>query len=454
MTRLGDIARVEEAPAEDRRLFRGNGLDQIGLAVTRQAQANDLEISEGVTALAGIAFAGSALAADLPRRAAPPPVFTPVPVFTWTGFYAGFNAGYGFDVGQNSNTYALPTGTVLGSPGTNALLTVTNSRANEGFVGGGQIGYNYQFTPGSGVVVGVEAELYPSMYNRINGTHASQNHWLLTDVLRDEWGFEGVVVSEIAEGSTAQQKAMEHFSQVLTDNSDIVLDYTGSGSGDGLPSTWPGEATPVRRKSITSLSTASLPVRKVPWSPPPTVTRAPPSASTTRCAPAMGVTASSSECSTSGFSSSASPFGLMVRATGAQPTQSSPAASTAARVVSRLPPVNLSTLADMTPSWSAGAAVSLQVTIEFISTFIIRPVTLTLRLLMNMMVGHLLLVLFFSATQFFLFTMGGWWSALAAGSLAFGFVFTLFEILVAVLQAYVFALLTAVYIQLAVAEEH
>lgn len=92
--------------------------------------------------------------------------------------------------------------------------------------------------------------------------------------------------------------------------------------------------------------------------------------------------------------------------------------------------------------------------IELISTFVIRPVTLTLRLLMNMMVGHLLLVLFFAATQFFLFDLGGWWSALAAGSLAFGFVFTLFEILVAVLQAYVFALLTAVYIQLAVAEEH
>ncbi len=92
--------------------------------------------------------------------------------------------------------------------------------------------------------------------------------------------------------------------------------------------------------------------------------------------------------------------------------------------------------------------------IELISTCIIRPVTLTLRLLMNMMVGHLLLVLFFAATQFFLFDMGGWWSALAAGSLAFGFIFTLFEILVAVLQAYVFALLTAVYSQLAVAEEH
>lgn len=92
--------------------------------------------------------------------------------------------------------------------------------------------------------------------------------------------------------------------------------------------------------------------------------------------------------------------------------------------------------------------------IEIISTFVIRPVTLTLRLLMNMMVGHLLLVLFFAATQFFIVDLGGWWSLLGAGSLAFGFVFTLFEILVAVLQAYVFALLTAVYIQLAVAEEH
>lgn len=33
-------------------------------------------------------------------------------------------------------------------------------------------------------------------YNRINGTHASQDHWLLTEVLRDEWGFDGLVVSD------------------------------------------------------------------------------------------------------------------------------------------------------------------------------------------------------------------------------------------------------------------
>lgn len=33
-------------------------------------------------------------------------------------------------------------------------------------------------------------------YNRINGTYASENHWLLTQVLREEWGFDGVVVSD------------------------------------------------------------------------------------------------------------------------------------------------------------------------------------------------------------------------------------------------------------------
>jgi beta-glucosidase len=37
-----------------------------------------------------------------------------------------------------------------------------------------------------------------SSYNRINGTYASENPWLLTEVLRDEWGFEGMVVSDWA----------------------------------------------------------------------------------------------------------------------------------------------------------------------------------------------------------------------------------------------------------------
>jgi multidrug efflux pump len=46
VTRLGDIARVEEGAEEPRRVFRGNGVDQIGLILTRQSQANDLAIAD------------------------------------------------------------------------------------------------------------------------------------------------------------------------------------------------------------------------------------------------------------------------------------------------------------------------------------------------------------------------------------------------------------------------
>lgn len=92
--------------------------------------------------------------------------------------------------------------------------------------------------------------------------------------------------------------------------------------------------------------------------------------------------------------------------------------------------------------------------IEFVSTFILRPMTLTIRLLANMMAGHLLLVLFFSATSFLLFETEGVLKIFGLASFAMGFAFTLFEVLVAFLQAYIFTLLTAVYIGGALADEH
>ena len=103
------------------------------------------------------------------------------------------------------------------------------------------------------------------------------------------------------------------------------------------------------------------------------------------------------------------------------------------------------------------AIVPLIAILEFLSTFILRPITLTLRLLMNMVAGHMLLVLCFSATQFFLFTVladGNFLGLLGVGTFAFGIAFTLLELFVAALQAYVFTILTAIYIQMALAEEH
>ncbi|AWV19693.1 porin [Methylobacterium sp. XJLW] len=108
-----------------------------------------LLLASAATAL----LTGAASAADLPRRAAPPPVFTPVPVFTWTGAYFGINAGYAFDASSNNtNSFAVP------FPYGNGTTAFFNQRNQEGFSGGGQVGYNFQFTPGSGIVVGIEAD--------------------------------------------------------------------------------------------------------------------------------------------------------------------------------------------------------------------------------------------------------------------------------------------------------
>ena len=96
--------------------------------------------------------------------------------------------------------------------------------------------------------------------------------------------------------------------------------------------------------------------------------------------------------------------------------------------------------------------------VEFVSTFIVRPISLTLRLLMNLVAGHMLLALCWAATQFFLvtliFTDGNFLGLLGIGTFAFGIVFFGLELFVALLQAYVITILGAIYIQLSLADEH
>lgn len=92
--------------------------------------------------------------------------------------------------------------------------------------------------------------------------------------------------------------------------------------------------------------------------------------------------------------------------------------------------------------------------IEFLTVFVIRPATLAIRLMANMVAGHLMLVLCFSATQYFIFDADGLMKTFGALTFVAGFAMTLFEIFVGALQAYIFVVLTAVYISLSVEEEH
>ncbi len=126
------------------------------------------------------AMASSALAADLPSRKAAPILDVPPPPM-WTGFYAGLNAGYGWGttsgvpvagIGSNASAAGWSgLGDLFGGKERNALTFGAGSAGlglantgyadvnQSGFVGGGQIGYNYQT---GAFVIGVEADIQGS----------------------------------------------------------------------------------------------------------------------------------------------------------------------------------------------------------------------------------------------------------------------------------------------------
>ena len=94
--------------------------------------------------------------------------------------------------------------------------------------------------------------------------------------------------------------------------------------------------------------------------------------------------------------------------------------------------------------------------IEFFSTVIVRPVTLMLRLTFNMFAGHLVLLLFVLGGEYLLVHLSNRPVGIVAGSISIlgSIVLTFFEGFVQLLQAYVFTLLTALYIGGALADEH
>jgi outer membrane immunogenic protein len=141
-------------------------------------------------------LASQASAADLgqPVYQAPPPL--PPPIYTWTGWYAGVNAGWSFDgrSGANISGFTDPGQPPFGlGPAIAAGAIAANSYDTSGFVGGGQLGYNWQFAPNW--VVGLETDFmgssvkgsetvaadHPPSFNILNITTVTQKlDWLGT----------------------------------------------------------------------------------------------------------------------------------------------------------------------------------------------------------------------------------------------------------------------------------
>jgi F-type H+-transporting ATPase subunit a len=94
--------------------------------------------------------------------------------------------------------------------------------------------------------------------------------------------------------------------------------------------------------------------------------------------------------------------------------------------------------------------------IEFVSVFLIRPFSLAVRLFANLVAGHVMLTLLLVSGYVFITSVGdiGAKALVGVGWFALGLGIYAFELLVAVLQAYIFTLLSAVYIQTSVHPEH
>lgn len=91
--------------------------------------------------------------------------------------------------------------------------------------------------------------------------------------------------------------------------------------------------------------------------------------------------------------------------------------------------------------------------LELLQNFIIRPFTLSVRLFANMFAGHMLLVVF-AVGATYLFSLGGIWYVAGVASALMQIVMTFFELLVIILQAYIFTILMGTYLNGSIEAEH
>jgi outer membrane immunogenic protein len=105
-----------------------------------------------------LAASGVAFAADIAVKAPPSP--PPAPVYSWTGFYVGGNVGASFGRAKTDFNVAPVTVTTTGGPFTIPGFAGSALTEPSGVIGGGQIGYNWQFSPI--LVAGIEADIQAS----------------------------------------------------------------------------------------------------------------------------------------------------------------------------------------------------------------------------------------------------------------------------------------------------
>jgi outer membrane immunogenic protein len=145
--------------------------------------------------LAGVALvtlSGASLAADLPyRTAAPAPAFVAVPVFTWSGFYLGGNAGYAFgsNTARTTSTSPIPQALLAG-----AYIPGGAKFDKGGFTGGGQLGYNYQI---GSLVVGLETDIQYVDRDETITRAAQPNPFIATTTYHSKLDYLGTVRGRI-----------------------------------------------------------------------------------------------------------------------------------------------------------------------------------------------------------------------------------------------------------------
>ncbi len=180
----------------------------------------------------GLTAVGQALAADLPPAPMPPPrapaayVPAPIPYYNWTGFYLGGNVGGIFNSASASDT--------IGS----AIATTTS----QSFLGGGQVGFNWEFGPG--IVIGTEADFdwLPNTKNAFTltapaavgggtATTAINNRWLTLVDARVGYAWDRLLV--YGKGGWAFAGVSNSNGSVTAGGTTTVVNISGPGSNQG-----------------------------------------------------------------------------------------------------------------------------------------------------------------------------------------------------------------------------